>query len=319
MEKIKNSAKAEIKKAAHSLMDGYLVAFPTETVYGLGADAANEKAVSRIYDVKGRPANHPLIVHISSINKLEKWAVDVPEYAIKLAKEFWPGPLTLILNRNKIAKDFITGGQDKVGLRVPNQITALLLLQEFEKLGGLGVAAPSANKFGAVSPTCAEAVIDELGGVMDSKDLILDGGKCEIGIESTIVDCTQEHPRILRPGWVTKNMIEESSDKKVSPRLETEQIRVPGQLEKHYKPKARIQLGFPNEVNVGFIALSNFKTPDSVIRLASPKDSHSYASELYAAFRLGDAQGLSKIFVIAPEGDGIAVAIRDRLVRCVTY
>ena len=317
METIINSAKHEIKKAAQSLMDGHLVAFPTETVYGLGADATNEKAVSRIYAVKGRPTDHPLIVHISSISQLDKWAIDVPEYAIKLAKNFWPGPLTLILNRNTIAKNFITGGQDKVGLRVPNQMTALLLLQEFEKLGGLGVAAPSANKFGAVSPTCAEAVIDELGGVMDSKDLILDGGNCRIGIESTIVDCTQEHPRILRPGWVTKNMIEESCDKKVSSRLETKQIRVPGQLEKHYTPKAKIQLGFPNEVNVGFIALSNFKTPDSVIRLASPNDSHSYASELYAAFRSGDAQGLSKIFVIPPEGEGIAVAIRDRLIRCV--
>jgi L-threonylcarbamoyladenylate synthase len=176
MEIISNPTQVEIKKAAQALKDGHLVAFPTETVYGLGADATNEKAVSRIYSVKGRPTDHPLIVHISSINQLDKWAVDIPEYAIKLAKEFWPGPMTLILKRNKIAKDFITGGQDNVGVRVPSHPVAIGLLSEFEKLGGSGVVAPSANRFSAVSPTNTYAVTEEIGGKLSKSDIIIDGG-----------------------------------------------------------------------------------------------------------------------------------------------
>ena len=176
MELINNPTLDEIKKAAKALKDGHLVAFPTETVYGLGADATNEEAVSRIYSVKGRPKDHPLIVHISSINQLSNWARDIPECAIKLAKEFWPGPMTLILKRSDLAKDFITGGQDNVGLRIPNQPVALALLSEFESLGGLGIAAPSANRFGAVSPTSSNDVVDELGEYFQSEDLILNGG-----------------------------------------------------------------------------------------------------------------------------------------------
>jgi L-threonylcarbamoyladenylate synthase len=203
MEIISDPTQNEIKRASKALKDGHLVAFPTETVYGLGADATNEKAVSRIYSVKGRPTDHPLIVHISSINLLEKWASDIPDYAIKLANEFWPGPMTLILRKSSLAKDFITGGQNNVGIRVPDQTVAQLLLKEFENLGGLGICAPSANKFGAVSPTDAQAVLEEIGPSMDSSDLILDGGFCKIGIESTIIDCTKPEPIILRNGFIT--------------------------------------------------------------------------------------------------------------------
>ena len=203
MEIISNPTQGEIKMAAKALKDGHLVAFPTETVYGLGADATNEKAVSRIYSVKGRPNDHPLIVHITSINLLEKWAVEIPEYALKLAREFWPGPMTLILKRSNLAKDFITGGQESIGLRVPDHLVAQALISEFEKLGGYGVAAPSANRFGAVSPTTADAVEEELGDFLQAKDLILDGGHSYIGLESSVIDCTKDNPVVLRPGAVT--------------------------------------------------------------------------------------------------------------------
>ena len=207
MEIISNPTQDEIKKAAQALKDGHLVAFPTETVYGLGADAINENAVSRVYSVKARPTDHPLIVHISSINQLGKWAIDIPEYAIKLAKEFWPGPMTLILKRSEIAKDFITGSQENIGVRVPSHPVALALLSEFEKLGGLGIAAPSANRFGAVSPTTANAVISEVGKFLSEKDLVFDGGQCSVGVESTIIDCTRSKPIVLRPGAVTLEII----------------------------------------------------------------------------------------------------------------
>ena len=208
---ISNCTASAIKDAATSLINGDLVAFPTETVYGLGADAGNEKAVKKIYQVKGRPSDHPLIVHISNLKQLDKWAREIPEYAIKLARSFWPGPMTLILPRTALAKDFITGGQDNVGIRIPDQTLALALLTEFELQGGLGVAAPSANRFGKVSPTTAKAVEAELGAFLDSKDLILDGGSCEVGVESTIIDCTTQTPIILRPGAVTSAMIKEAT------------------------------------------------------------------------------------------------------------
>ena len=205
---ISNCTESAIRDAGASLISGNLVTFPTETVYGLGADAANKDAVLRIYEVKGRPVDHPLIVHISSIEHLDKWARDIPEYAIKLARSFWPGPMTLILPRTKLAKDFITGGQDNVGIRVPSHTVALALLKEFESQGGEGVAAPSANRFGKVSPTTAQAVSDELSNYLTSTDLILDGGPCAVGVESTIIDCTQSLPVIIRPGEVSTEMIE---------------------------------------------------------------------------------------------------------------
>jgi len=312
MEIISNPTPVEIKKAAQALKDGHLVAFPTETVYGLGADATNEKAVSRIYAVKGRPTDHPLIVHISSINQLDKWAVDIPEYAIKLAKEFWPGPMTLILKRSKIAKDFITGGQDNVGVRVPSHPVAIALLSEFEKLGGSGVVAPSANRFSAVSPTNTYAVTEEIGGKLSKSDIIIDGGQCLIGIESTIIDCSKQIAGILRSGAVTLEMIESLIGLQVNTKPETK-IKAPGLFAVHYSPIAEVQIGLPARLGEGFLALENIQSPPGSIRLASPKNLEQYARELYEALRSGDKKKLTKIVVIPPEGVGLATAIRDRL------
>jgi L-threonylcarbamoyladenylate synthase len=291
------------------------VAFPTETVYGLGADATNEKAVSRIYSVKGRPSDHPLIVHISSINKLDDWATDIPDYAIKLAREFWPGPMTLILQRTDLAKNFITGGQNNVGIRIPAQPIALALLKKFEDLGGHGIAAPSANRFGAVSPTTAEAVGEELGEYLDSTDLVLNGGQSLVGIESTIIDCTGLLPRILRPGAITEEMIEQTLEKKAENNEGKSEVKVPGLLESHYAPKAKIILNVQAESGDGFIALSKFKTPTGAIRLASPTSVEQFARDLYSALRSADQQGLIKVAILAPEGNGLAMAIRDRLLK----
>ena len=312
MEMFSNPKKDEIKKAAKALKNGHLVAFPTETVYGLGADATNEKAVSRIYSVKGRPTDHPLIVHISSINQLEKWAIDIPEYAVKLAQEFWPGPMTLILKRSELAKDFITGGQDKVGLRVPDHSVALALITEFEKLGGFGIAAPSANRFGAVSPTTAEAVAEELGDFLHKEDLVLDDGQSMIGIESSIIDCTKDYPVVLRPGAITNEMIENIMGFKIPLGLAINEIRASGLLESHYSPKAKVAIGSSAEPGDGLIALANIPTPIGVIRLASPKNIEEYARVFYKALRAGDRKGLKKIIVAEPIGDGLAIAIRDR-------
>jgi L-threonylcarbamoyladenylate synthase len=307
-----------ISKAAKALIDAHLVAFPTETVYGLGADATNEKAISRVYSVKGRPIGHPLIVHISSMNKLDQWAINIPEYAIKLARKFWPGPMTLILPRNDLAKNYITGGQDNVGLRVPAQPIALALLNKFEQLGGQGIAAPSANRFGAVSPTTAQAVIEELGDYFDSHDLVLDGGQCSVGLESTIIDCTEEVPKILRPGSITQEMVEQVVDKKVEITEGESEIKVPGLLESHYAPRAKISLNSAAEPGDGFLALSKFQTPVGAIRLASPNSLDQYARILYSALRSADQKGLKKVAILAPEGDGLAKAIRDRLTKAET-
>ena len=305
-----------ISEAVSKLKLGNLVAFPTETVYGLGADAINKHAVARIYDVKGRPTEHPLIVHISSINQLDKWAKEIPEYGLKIARAFWPGPMTLILPRTSLAKDFITGGQDYVGVRIPAHTLALELLNEFENKGGLGVAAPSANRFGAVSPTTAGAVEIELGNYLDSMDLILDGGPCLVGVESTIINCTQNLPSILRPGAITKEMIEDTLDITIdlnTANSESVQIKAAGLLESHYAPNAKVYLNGSPTLGDGFIALDSFATPAGVVRVASPRSNEEYAQVLYEAFRLADRKGLKRIFVIPPTGDGIAVAINDRL------
>jgi L-threonylcarbamoyladenylate synthase len=308
--------------AAQSLREGSLVAFPTETVYGLGADATNAQAVARIYEVKGRPSDHPLIVHIADLKYLEQWISEIPEYAIGLAREFWPGPMTLILHRSEIAKDFITGGQNTVGIRIPNNSLALGLLEAFHKLGGAGIAAPSANRFGQVSPTTAEAVQEELGDYLSDTDLVLDGGQSSVGVESTIIDCTGELPRILRPGAITIEMIEEvtsinvsDSTKKNSDDFEQEDIRVSGSLENHYAPKAKVFLDQQPVEGSGFIAFESIDTPDRVIRLAAPTSVEEYARILYSALREGDHQNLDSIYIAQPTGDGLAIAIRDRLSR----
>ncbi len=304
-----------LKEAANSLKHGNLVAFPTETVYGLGADATNKDAVARIYDVKGRPTGHPLIVHISSINNLDKWAQQIPEYAITLARTFWPGPMTLILPRTNLAKDFITGGQENVGIRVPSHPLALSLLKEFETVGGLGVAAPSANRFGKVSPTSAQAVQEELLQYLTPDDLILDGGPCQIGIESTIIDCTKQTPQILRPGGVTKEQVEELINLDLNQKMITHgnDVKAPGLLESHYAPTAKVFLSGTPQPGDGFLALSNIETPEGAIRLATPVNDEEYARQLYSAFRLADSKMLERIFVVPLKNEGIAVAINNRL------
>jgi L-threonylcarbamoyladenylate synthase len=318
---ISNCTASALKDAATSLIAGNLAAFPTETVYGLGADASNQQAVARIYEVKGRPTNHPLIVHISSMNNLDKWAKDIPEYAVKLARNFWPGPMTLILPRTDLAKDFITGGQNNVGIRVPSHPVALSLLQEFESQGGIGVAAPSANRFGKVSPTSAYDVKAELSDYLNSNDLILDGGPSFVGIESTIIDCTKTTPVVLRPGGITNTMINEllGIQIEVFAKSSSDQIRASGLLESHYSPKAKVYLSGTPSSGDGFIALSKIPTPDGVIRLVSPATNEEYARTLYQGLRLADSKKLNKVFVIPPNGDDISVAICDRLQKAAEF
>ena len=299
---------------AQALKNGALIAFPTETVYGLGADASNEKAVARIYEVKGRPQDHPLILHIASMSDINYWATEVSDYAMALARTFWPGPMTLIFKRSDAAKDFVTGGQDTVGLRVPDHSLALELLQECKKIGVHAIAAPSANRFGHVSPTTAAAVQEEIGGYLSAQDLILDGGAAQVGLESTIIDCTGYAPRILRPGAITQVMIAKATGLAVSEDTNSS-IRVSGSLEKHYAPNAQILLDVQAIAGQGFIAPADVSTPSGAIRLASPANTDEYARTLYSALRDGDAQGLKTIAVIQPSGDGLAIAIRDRLMR----
>jgi len=302
-----------LNQAAKRLQIGALVAFPTETVYGLGVDAENESAVARMYEVKGRPANHPVIVHISDQNLVSYWAEEIPEYAIALMRKFWPGPMTLILKRSKNAKDFITGGQEFVGLRIPSNPIALKLLSEFESLGGHGVAAPSANRFGSVSPTSAKDVVEEIGELLGEEDLILDGGTSEVGVESTIIDCSRELPRILRLGAVTEAMIETITPIDTDSNLE--EIRVSGSLTRHYSPRAKVIIDREAKPGEGLIALSDIPTPDGAVRLTAPDSVEDYARSLYSALRKGDSAGLGVIVVNPPRGEGLAAAIRDRILR----
>jgi L-threonylcarbamoyladenylate synthase len=310
---LSNCTAVSIRDAAAALKAGHLVAFPTETVYGLGADARNPIAVKRIYEVKGRPSDHPLIVHISSINQLEKWASEIPDYAIALGRNFWPGPMTLILKRTDLAEDFITGGQDTVGLRVPSDPIALALIQEFEKISNSAIAAPSANRFGQVSPTSSSDVYEELGEFLSDSDILLNGGNSSIGIESTIIDCTNVYPQILRPGFITRQ------DMKLDPhiRFEAEEIitntKFSGSFEKHYSPNCKIILDTQPAVGQAFLALECFPTPNGVFRIASPRDVIEYSRVLYSSFRLADKLKLSELYVLQPAGHGISEAIRDRL------
>jgi len=313
---ISNCTDSSLADAATTLKEGNLVAFPTETVYGLGADATNKDAVARIYQVQGRPADHPLIVHISTAAHLDKWAREIPEYAIKLARSFWPGPMTLVLPRTDLAKDFITGGQDTVAVRVPSHPVAVQLLKEFENLGGLGVAAPSANRFGKVSSTTSQAVAEELETYLAKSDKILDGGSSQIGIESTIVDCTKDVPVILRPGYITSEIIESFLSVNVAKFDSTNnKIMSPGLLESHYSPNAQVILNGVPQPGDGFIALADIPTPIGAVRLASPKNNNEYAHELYNALRLADNKGIKTIQVITSIEQGVGVAINNRLIK----
>ena len=296
---LSNCTASAMADAAANLLAGQLVAFPTETVYGLGADACNEEAVARIY----------------SIDALGDWADEVPWYAISLARDFWPGPMTLVVKRSYLAGDFVTGRQDTVGVRVPNHPVALGLLEAFAKAGGKGVAAPSANRFGSVSPTTAQAVADELGDYLTNGDQILDGGACDVGVESTIIDCTCDVPKILRPGAITAQMITESTGLEIFRAAEENAIRVSGSLEAHYAPLATVILDQSPVAGQGFIAMADVVAGEGVVRLAAPTTHDEFARILYSALRAADEQGIDTVVVAQPAGDGIAVAIRDRLKR----
>ena len=303
-----------LRQSAEKLRAGDLVAFPTETVYGIGADAENKDAVARMYQVKNRPSGHPVIVHIAELNDVDYWAQEIPEYAINLMRDFWPGPMTLLLNRREVAGDFLTGAQEIVGLRIPANSLALGLLNEFKAVGGKGIAAPSANRYGAVSPTTAEAVSQELSEFLSPNDQILDGGPCLVGVESTIIDCSGQNPKILRPGAISAEMIEESTGIVLEEVGET-RIRVSGSDKQHYAPKAKVIVDGQSQSGEGLIAMSDVATPEGVIRLVEPKSIEEYARVLYSALRMSDTQNLQTVRIIPPVGPGLAVAIRDRINR----
>jgi L-threonylcarbamoyladenylate synthase len=314
-------AEADIERAVRILRDGGLVAFPTETVYGLGADAANPEAVHRIFSAKGRPADHPLIVHIPEAGQMQEWAREIPEEARTLASLHWPGPLTIVLPRSEHAPDVVTGGLDTIALRVPGHPLALALLDAF----GRGLAAPSANRHGRVSPTTAEHVREELG---DAVEMILDGGPCGIGLESTIVDLSSGSPRVLRPGAVTAAMLGRDLGEPV-PVVEEADVRAPGQMPSHYAPRARVLLAESAReaireaeharkagLKAGVLSAEVLDgLPGSVVLFELPEDLDEQARQLYDRLRHADRLGLDVLVVVPPPGRGIGDAIRDRLRR----
>lgn len=311
----------DIEHAAQVLREGGLVAFPTETVYGLGGDASNPAAVRKIFAAKGRPADHPVIVHVAGTSDLKHWAADVPRAAWLLAEKFWPGPLTMVFRRAARVSDLVTGGQDTVGLRVPSHPVAQRLLKAF----GGGIAAPSANRFGHLSPTTAQHVAEELG---EEVGLVLDGGACDVGIESTIVDLTRETPAILRPGRITSQQI---SDVLLAQLGESAagRPRVPGSLESHYAPSLPLKVVNPDELEAYVRARAD--TPIAVLsRRGRPAESKAtlwqvapempddYARLLYATLRRLDVSGCRLIVVEALPEIPEWAAIRDRLARAAT-
>ena len=311
---------ADVAAAVQVLREGGLVALPTETVYGLAADASNELAVRRIFAAKGRPSSHPLIVHLPGEQALPLYAAEIPERARKLAAAFWPGPLTLVLKKSARVSDAVTGGQDTVALRVPAHPLAQAVLARF----GGGLAAPSANKFGHVSPTTAEHVRTDLG---DEVDLILDGGACEVGVESTIVDLSGPSPALLRPGGLATEEVERVLGEKLSAPIT--QVRAPGMLASHYAPRAGLLVveaeslsdEVARQVDAGLkVAVMAPGAPalpsaGSVRLFSLPEDPAGFARSLYATLRDIDAAGFDVIVAAPPEGAGLGVAVRDRLCR----
>lgn len=330
---------AEVTKsasiAAKALATGNLAALPTETVYGLGAIIENEWAVARIFSVKNRPSDHPLIVHVEPHVDLSRWAARVPTTASKLIKTFWPGPLTLVVPRSDKVPNSVTGGQDTVALRSPDSPKFLEVLTELNKLTNVppAIVAPSANLFGQVSPTTASHVMDGLGSRLELDDVILDGGPCKVGVESTIVLCRDGGVEVLRPGGISAEDL--AGVVKLTPSIRDSaastnaQPRVSGSLESHYAPAARVVVvlsdeeanTLANSENVdletaGIIAMASENIElGSVTELARPVDAEAYAAQLYAALRKADDLGLRTVIAVAPPNVGIGVAVRDRLSR----
>jgi len=302
---------SEVRRAAEVLRAGGLVAFPTETVYGLGADASSAEAVARLYAAKGRPADHPVIVHFATAEAAFDFAREIPQAARKLAEKFWPGPLTMVLKRSPLAKDFVTGGQDSVGLRVPSHPVAQALLREFDG----GVAAPSANRFGNVSATTASHVVGEM-----DVDFVLDGGPSEVGIESTIVDLSSGEAVLLRPGGISKAQLEKIL--KVRDK-QSDSPRHSGGLERHYAPKTPARLVAPHALDAEIAKLGAdaavlaFSKPDERVEywIRMPKDPQGYARKLYAALRELDGAGCGTILIETPPDTAEWDAVRDRLSR----
>jgi L-threonylcarbamoyladenylate synthase len=322
-----------VDRAAQRLADGSLVGMPTETVYGLAADADNATAVHRIFEAKGRPADHPLIVHLAPGAGAQGWrggvdhyARDVPAFASALMNAFWPGPLTLILPRREGVAAVAAGGQDSVGLRCPAHLVAQALLSAAAARGVSGVAAPSANRFGRVSPTTAAHVAEEFAALGDDALLILDGGACPVGIESTIVDCTRDHPVLLRPGMITPLQLESACGQPVRERDEAAP-RASGTLESHYAPRAKVRLMDAKQLRAAFQVLGNdakdialyarspMEPSRQVPRRRMPDDATAAAQELFAVLRELDATGVRLIWVEAPPGSPEWDGVRDRLLR----
>ena len=305
-------------RAAAAVRAGGLAAIPTETVYGLAARADEAAAVARIYAVKGRPADHPLIVHLPDAERALRWAASVPAYASRLAEAFWPGPMTLILPRAPGVGDFVTAGQPTVGLRVPDHPLTLAMLRALP----VGVAAPSANRFGRVSPTSAGHVTTELGDRLDpERDVILDGGSSRVGVESSIIACLGSRPVLLRPGAVSAAEVTQVTGLPVGEPTEHPGVRAPGTLASHYAPRAKVVLGPasaqpPGAEPIGLLAPAGVTTPAGVIRLLAPASDADYAAGLYSALREADALSLARVHVISPNGSGgLAAAVRDRVRR----
>jgi L-threonylcarbamoyladenylate synthase len=306
---------SEVQRAAAILKRGGLVAFPTETVYGLGADASSREAVARLYAAKRRPADHPVIVHFASTQAAFEWARDIPQAARTLAAKFWPGPLTMILKRSAKAGDFVTGGQDTVGLRVPAHPVAQALLRAF----GGGIAAPSANRFGQVSPTTAAHVREDLG---KDVELVLDGGPSEVGIESTIVDLSGAQPVLLRPGQVSAAALEAALGCPIAARRE-DSPRHSGGLERHYAPKTPAKMVQVHELDREIarlkekVAVLAFSRPDERVDfwLRMPREPAAYAHKLYAALRELDGAHCEMILIEAPPETPEWAGVRDRLLR----
>lgn len=310
----------DIAQAVTALSAGKLCAIPTETVYGLAANALNESAVARVFAAKERPADHPLIVHVATVSDANEWITYLPQWANDLAAAVWPGPLTLVGPRTELASDAVTGGQDTVAVRVPRHSIAQDLLSRLKVAGIKGLVAPSANRFGHVSPTSVAHVFADLGEYLSANgDLILDGGDCQVGLESTIVLATGPSPLILRPGAITSSDIERITGISVSTNTENSP-RVSGALDSHYAPNASVVLvaDVSNIVtlpNAGFLALADIATPAGFVRLGAPATIDEYAHELYGCLRSGDDQRLETIYVVPPIGPGLAQAINDRLQR----